>query len=105
MTGGVKRRIDDIEDFSADEPEDLNEKINDLLTKFEEKDLAISHPRIQKKAGILSYNLKFNGISLITDCAALKNLDSDIMSGRGNTGPRICLRMLGKECLTSLTWS
>ena len=39
MTGGVKRRIDDIEDFSADEPEDLNQKINDLLTKFDEKDL------------------------------------------------------------------
>ena len=36
MTGGVKRRIDDIEDFSADEPEDLNQKINDLLTKFDE---------------------------------------------------------------------
>ena len=108
MTGGVKRRIDDIEDFSADEPEDLNQKINDLLTKFDEKDLvfitkffkviyknneqtlAISHPRIQKKAGILSYNLKFNGISLITDCAALTNLDSDIMSGRGNTGPAFC---------------
>ena len=108
MTGGVKRTLDEMEDFGAEEPEDLNTKILDLLGKFEGKDLvfitkffkviyknnepnlAISHPRIQKKAGPLSYNLTFKGTSLRTDCAALTNLDSDIMSGRGNTGPAFC---------------
>ena len=108
MTGGVKRTLDEMEDFGAEEPEDLNTKILDLLGKFEGKDLvfitkffkviyknnepnlAISHPRIQKKAGLLSYNLTFKGTSLRTDCAALTNLDSDIMSGRGNTGPAFC---------------
>ena len=100
MTGGVKRRIDDLEDFTADEPEDLDQKIDDLLTRFEEKglvlttnffkviyknnepNLAISHPWIQKKAGSLSYSLQFKGTSLRTDFAALTNLDSDVMAGR-----------------------
>ena len=38
MTGGVKRTIDDMEmdDVSGEEPEDLDQKIGDLLDKFEE---------------------------------------------------------------------
>ena len=108
MSGGVKRTIDDIEGLAAEEPEDLNEKISDLLIRFDgkglvfitkffkviyknnEPNLAISHPRIQKKAGDVSYNLTFKKNSLKTDCAALTNLDSEIMSGRGNTGPAFC---------------
>ena len=39
MTGGVKRTLDEMEDFGAEEPEDLNTKILDLLGKFEGKDL------------------------------------------------------------------
>ena len=110
MTGGVKRTIDDMEmdDVSGEEPEDLDQKIGDLLDKFEEKglvfttkffkvvyknnepNLAVSHPRVQKKAGALSYNLHFKGASLKTDCAALTNLDSSTMGGRENTGPAHC---------------
>ena len=106
MTGGVKRIHDD--DLNQEEPEDLNEKIENLLTRFEEKDLvfitkffkivyksnkpnlAICHSRIQKKAGNLSYNLCFKGSSLKTDCASLTNLDSNLMAGRGNTGSAFC---------------
>ena len=39
MTGGVKRTLDEMEDFGAEEPEDLNTKILDLFGKFEGKDL------------------------------------------------------------------
>ena len=41
-TGGVKRRLDDMEDFCADEPEDLNPKIEDLLNKFEDMSLVFT---------------------------------------------------------------
>ena len=106
MTGGQKRPLED--DLDQDEPEDLDAKVNGLLSRFEEKDLlfiskffkivfknnqpnlAVSHNRIQKKAGNLSYNVSFKGLSLKTDCATLTNLDSDQMAGRGNTGSAYC---------------
>ena len=105
MTGGVKRTFDDMEGFATEEPDDLNDKVSGLLNRFEgksllfitkffkvihknhEPNLAISHPRIQKRAGELSYNLSFKKNSLKTDCAALTNLDSEVMTGRGNIGP------------------
>ena len=111
MTGGLKRTFSEIDDESEsarEQPEDLDAKIDGLLTKFENQDLvhvtkffkvtarngqphlAVAHPRIQKKAGDLSYPINFKGFALKTDCAALTNLDSDVMSGRGNTGPAFC---------------
>ena len=108
MTGGVKRTFDDMEGFATEEPDDLNDKVSGLLNRFEgksllfitkffkvihknhEPNLAISHPRIQKRAGELSYNLSFKKNSLKTDCAALTNLDSEVMTGRGNIGPAFC---------------
>ena len=108
MTGGSKRTFSEMDDYSVNEPEDLDAKIGELLDKFEGKDLvyvtkffkvfsrnsqphlAVAHPRIQKKAADLSYPISFKGNPLKTDCAALTNLDSDVMSGRGNTGPVFC---------------
>ena len=73
MTGEAKRTFDDMEGFATEEPDDLNEKVSDLLNRFEgksllfitkffkvihknqEPNLAISHPRIQKRAGEVSY--------------------------------------------------
>ena len=107
MTGGQKRPLEE-EELAQDEPGDLDAKIDGLLTRFEGKDivfvskffkvvyknnkqnLAVSHNRIQKKAGDLSYNISFKGLSLKTDCASLTNLDSDQMAGRGNTGSAYC---------------
>ena len=108
MTGGVKRTAEEMEGFDLEEPDDINEKVTDLLNRFDGKDLvfitkyfkvvtknseqvlAISHPRIQKRAGDLSYDLRIKSSSVRTDCAALTNLDSDIMTGRKNTGPAFC---------------
>ena len=109
MTGGLKRTYSEIDDEpTREQPEDLDAKIDELLTKFELQELvhvtkffkvisrngqphlAVAHPRIQKKAGHLSYPINFKGHALKTDCAALTNLDSDVMSGRGNTGPAFC---------------
>ena len=108
MTGGVKRTLSEMDDCGLDEPEDLTLKILELLDKFEgeslvhstkffklilkngQPNLAIAHPRIQKKAGELSYAINLKGSSLKTDSAAFTNLDSEVMSGRGNTGPAFC---------------
>ena len=67
MTGGSKRTFSEMDDYSVNEPEDLDAKIGELLDKFEGKDLvyvtkffkvfsrnsqphlAVAHPRIQKK--------------------------------------------------------
>ena len=109
MTGGLKRTFSELDDESArEQPEDLDAKIDELLTKFEQKELvhvtkffkvisrngqphlAVAHPRICKKAGDLSYPINFKGFTLKTDSAALTNMDSDVMIGRGNTGPAFC---------------
>jgi hypothetical protein len=107
MIGGIKRTVSETEDF-PEEPVDINRTIVELLEKFEAKDLvyttkffkviykssqpnlAIAHPRVQKKAGELSYSLNFKGLSLKTDCAFLTNMDADVMFGRGNTGAAFC---------------
>ena len=108
MTGGVKRKLSDCEDLVDDGVGDVNEKVRNMLDVFEEKDvlytskffklltdngirtLAISYPRIKKKAGTISYNLSFKGLDLKTDTAMLTNLDSNVMTGRGNIGPAFC---------------
>ena len=107
MVGGVKRAINDDDDV-PEEPADVNKTVETLLEKFAEKDLifttkffkvthknnqpyfAVAHPRIQKKAGELSYTISFKGLSLKTDCVALTNMDADVMYGRENTGPAFC---------------
>ena len=38
----------------------------------------------------MSYPINFKRHALKTDCLALTNLDSDVMSGHGNTGPAFC---------------
>ena len=108
MTGGLKRTMSEIDECSLEEPENLNKKVEELLDKFEGQSLlhttkffkvihkanqpilAIAHPRIQKKADNLSYMINLKGFMLKTDCAALTNLDSDKMSGRGNIGTVSC---------------
>ena len=108
MTGGIKRAFSEIDECAMDEPEDLDTKINELLNKFEGKDLvyttkffkvisksgqpylAIAHPRVLKKAGYLGYQINFKGYKFKTDCAALTNLDSEMMGGRKHKGPAFC---------------
>ena len=119
MTGVVRRTMSEMDECGLVEPDDLDAKITELLDKFEGQDLvyttkffkviykagqpnlAVAHPRIQKKAGDLSYPINFKGNPLKTDCAALTNMDSEVMCGRGNIGPVFCtllpLKDFGEE--------
>ena len=90
----------------------LNEKVEEVLNRFEEESLVVktrfvkvflqngnftlgvAHPRIQKKAGPLSFNCCFksllningNPLKLKTGGQAFTNMDSDQIYGRGNIG-------------------
>ena len=119
MTGVVRRTMSEMDECGLVEPDDLDAKITELFDKFEGQDLvyttkffkviykagqpnlAVAHPRIQKKAGDLSYPINFKGNPLKTDCAALTNMDSEVMCGRGNIGPVFCtllpLKDFGEE--------
>ena len=60
----------------------------------------------------MSYPMNFKRHALKTDCAALTNLDSDVMSGHGNTGLAFCTLVPFKDlrdetkagCTADLTW-
>ena len=106
MMGRVSLSEADAE--TVQEPLDVDKIIEELMEKFageslvfiskffkiihkgSQPTLAVAHPRVQKKAGKLSYMITFKGLSLKTDCASLTNLNSDVMYGRGNTGPTFC---------------
>ena len=122
MCGGIKRTMsmrDDIEEERLNKDEDpaalLNKKVKEVLDKFDGESLVvktrffrfqkgrrthvgIAHPRIQKKAGELSFNCDFkqlknidgNPFEISTGNGVFTNLDSDQIYGRGNIGPSQC---------------